>query len=51
MKIKFLVMLTSFVVFLNACSKDDSESPDVLETPIAIAPKDVNDNGFKAKWY
>ena len=51
MKIKFLLMLTSFVFFLNACSKDESESPDVLETPIAIAPKDVNDNGFKAKWY
>ena len=44
-------MLTSFVFFLNACSKDENESPDVLETPIAIAPKDVNDNGFKAKWY
>ncbi len=44
-------MLTSFVFFLNACSKDDSESPNVLETPIAIAPKDLNDNGFKAKWY
>nr|WP_315247319.1 endo-1,4-beta-xylanase [uncultured Flavobacterium sp.] len=51
MKIKFLLMLTSFVFFLNACSKDDSESPNVLETPIAIAPKDLNDNGFKAKWY
>ena len=51
MKIKFLLMLTSFVFFLNACSKDDSESPDVLETPIAIGPKDINDNGFKAKWY
>ena len=51
MKIKFLLMLTSFVFFLNACSKDDSESPDVLETPIAIGPKDINDNDFKAKWY
>jgi len=51
MKIKFLLMLTSFVFFLNACSKDDSESPDVLETPIAVGPKDINDNGFKAKWY
>ena len=51
MKIKFLLMLTSFVFFLNACSKDDSESPDVLETPIAIGPKDINDNGFKVKWY
>jgi endo-1,4-beta-xylanase len=50
MKIKFLLMLTSFVFFLNACSKDDNEAAIILETPVANAPKDINDNGFKAKW-
>lgn len=50
MKIKFLLMLTSVVFFLNACSKDDNEAAETLETPVANAPKDVNDNGFKAKW-
>lgn len=50
MKIKFLLMLTSFVFFLNACSKDDNEAAPNLETPVANAPKEVNDNGFKAKW-
>ncbi|SEP03285.1 endo-1,4-beta-xylanase [Flavobacterium sp. CF108] len=50
MKIKFLLMLTSVVFFLNACSKDDNEVAETLETPVANAPKDVNDNGFKAKW-
>jgi len=50
MKIKFLLMLTCFVFFFNACSKDDNEAVDTLETPVANAPKDVNDNGFKAKW-
>ncbi|TDW49170.1 endo-1,4-beta-xylanase [Flavobacterium sp. 270] len=52
MKIKFLLVLAlaSLVFFLNACSKDDNETAANLETPIANAPKDVNDNGFKAKW-
>ncbi|EJL63405.1 endo-1,4-beta-xylanase [Flavobacterium sp. CF136] len=50
MKIKFLLMLTSFVFFLNACSKDGNEAAANLETPVANAPKEVNDNGFKAKW-
>ncbi|MEO7975508.1 endo-1,4-beta-xylanase [Flavobacterium sp.] len=50
MKIKFLLMLTCLVVFFNACSKDDNEAAVALETPIANAPKDVNDSGFKAKW-
>src|SRR4051812_38081541 len=52
MKIKFLLVLAlaSLVFFLNACSKDDNDAPAALETPVANAPKDVNDNGFKAKW-
>ena len=50
MKIKFLLVLTSFVLFLSACSKDDNETVANLETPVANAPKDVNDNGFRAKW-
>jgi endo-1,4-beta-xylanase len=50
MKIKFLLVLTSFFFFLNACSKDDNEAVAALETPVANAPKDVNDHGFKAKW-
>ena len=50
MKIKFLPVLASFLFFLNACSKDDNEAVAPLETPIANAPKDVNDNGFRAKW-
>lgn len=50
MKIKFLLVLTSFVFFLSACSKDDNETVANLETPVANAPKDVNDNGFRAKW-
>ncbi|MEP7095146.1 MAG: endo-1,4-beta-xylanase [Flavobacterium sp.] len=50
MKIKFLLVLTSLFFFLNACSKDDSEAAANLETPVANAPKEVNDNGFKAKW-
>jgi len=50
MKIKFLLVLASFFFFLNACSKDDNETVAALETPVANAPKDVNDHGFKAKW-
>ncbi|WDF57612.1 endo-1,4-beta-xylanase [Flavobacterium sp. KACC 22758] len=50
MKSKFLLMLISVVFFLNACSKDDNDAAEILETPVANAPKDVNDNGFKAKW-
>jgi endo-1,4-beta-xylanase len=50
MKIKFLLVLTSLFFFLNACSKDDNDAVDTLETPLANAPKDVTDNGFKAKW-
>lgn len=50
MKIKFLLVLTSFVFFLSACSKDDNETVANLETPVANAPKDLNDNGFRAKW-
>lgn len=50
MKIKFLLVLASFFFFLNACSKDDNEAVAALETPVANAPKDVNDHGFKAKW-
>ena len=50
MKIKFLLVLSSLFFFLNACSKDDNETVETLENPVANAPKDVNDNGFKAKW-
>ena len=50
MKIKFLLVLASLFFFLNACSKDDDVAVTTLETPIANAPKDVNDNGFRAKW-
>lgn len=50
MKIKFLLVLSSLFFFLNACSKDDSTVIDNLENPLANAPKDVIDNGFKAKW-
>jgi endo-1,4-beta-xylanase len=50
MKIKFLLVLTCLFFSLNSCSKDDNEVADTLETPIANAPKDVNDNGFRAKW-
>lgn len=50
MKIKFLLVLTCFAFFLNGCSKDDNEAVATLETPIANAPKDVNDHGFRAKW-
>lgn len=50
MKIKFLLILTSLFFFLNACSKDDNEAAANLDTPIANAPKDVNDTGFRAKW-
>lgn len=37
-------------LFLNACTKDDNEAVVNLEAPIANAPKDVNDTGFRAKW-
>lgn len=50
MKIKLLLALTSLVFFMNACSKEDSVAANILETPLANAPKDVNDAGFKAKW-
>jgi len=50
MKIKFLLVLASLFFFLNACSKDDDVAVTNLETPTANAPKDVNDNGFRAKW-
>lgn len=50
MKIKCLLVLASLFFFLNACSKDDDVVVTNLETPIANAPKDVNDNGFRAKW-
>lgn len=50
MKIRFLLMLASVVFFINACSKDDNEAVTALEAPIANAPKDVNDHGFRAKW-
>ncbi|WP_337966424.1 endo-1,4-beta-xylanase [uncultured Flavobacterium sp.] len=50
MKIKFLLMLTGLFFFLNSCSKDDNIAANGLETPVANAPKDVNDTGFRAKW-
>lgn len=50
MKIKFLLVLTCFAFLLNGCSKDDNEAVATLETPIANAPKEVNDHGFRAKW-
>lgn len=50
MKIKFLLVLASLFFSLNSCSKDENEADTTLETPIANAPKDINDNGFRAKW-
>ncbi|WP_286969951.1 endo-1,4-beta-xylanase, partial [Flavobacterium sp. UBA4854] len=50
MKIKFLLMLACLFFFLNSCSKDDNVAVNALEVPIANAPKDVNDEGFRAKW-
>ncbi|TPG36225.1 endo-1,4-beta-xylanase [Flavobacterium pectinovorum] len=50
MKNKILLVLTSFVFFLNSCSKDDNVVANTLESPVANAPKDVNDAGFRAKW-
>ena len=50
MKIKFLLVCTSLFFFLNACTNDDNEAVVNLEAPIANAPKDVNDTGFRAKW-
>jgi endo-1,4-beta-xylanase len=50
MKIKFLLILTSLFFSLNSCSKDENEAVTTLETPIANAAKEVNDNGFRAKW-
>lgn len=50
MKIKFLLVLTSLFFFLSACSKDDNEVVDNLETPVANPAKDINDGGFRAKW-
>lgn len=43
-------MLTGMVFFLNSCSKEDNIAANNLETPVANAPKDVNDAGFRAKW-
>jgi len=50
MKIKFLLMLTGIFFFLNSCSKEDNIATNTLETPVANAPKDINDAGFRAKW-
>ncbi|PIF30305.1 endo-1,4-beta-xylanase [Flavobacterium sp. 9] len=50
MKIKFLLMLTGIFFFLNSCSKEDNIAANTLEVPVANAPKDVNDAGFRAKW-
>jgi len=50
MKIKFLLMLAGIFFFLNSCSKEDNIAANFLEAPVANAPKDVNDAGFRAKW-
>jgi endo-1,4-beta-xylanase len=50
MKNKILLVLTSLVFFLNSCSKEDNVVANTLELPVANAPKDVNDTGFRAKW-
>src|SRR6187402_1660008 len=50
MKHKFLLVLTSIMLFLNSCSKEDKIIADTLNTPIANASTDINDTGFKAKW-
>ncbi|MEO8254509.1 MAG: endo-1,4-beta-xylanase [Flavobacterium sp.] len=50
MKIKFLLVLASLFFSLNSCSKEENDVAETLEIPTANAPKDVNDNGFKAKW-
>ncbi|MEO8255182.1 MAG: endo-1,4-beta-xylanase, partial [Flavobacterium sp.] len=52
MKNKFLLVLTCFVFFLNACSKDDNDNiaTATLSPPIANGATDINNSGFKAKW-
>lgn len=50
MKNKLLIVLAGLFFFLNSCSKDDNVETNVLEKPVANAPKDINDNGFRAKW-
>ena len=52
MKNKFLLVLTSLMFFFNACSSDDpTVVASTLENPVAIAAIDINDAGFKAKWF
>lgn len=43
-------MLAGIFFFLNSCSKEDNIAANTLEAPVANAPKDVNDAGFRAKW-
>jgi endo-1,4-beta-xylanase len=52
MKNKLLLMLTCFVFFFNSCSKDDNDNiaAATLNAPIANAPTDISNSGFKAKW-
>lgn len=51
MKHKFLLSLTGILLFFNSCSKEDPIIiTDALTAPIANAPADINDTGFKAKW-
>jgi endo-1,4-beta-xylanase len=51
MKNKFLLVFTSFVFFLNSCSKDDNTVVATnLSTPVANSATDINNSGFKAKW-
>jgi endo-1,4-beta-xylanase len=50
MKNKILLVLTILVFFFNSCSKEDNLVANTLELPVANAPKDLNDNGFIAKW-
>lgn len=52
MRNKFLLVLTFFVFFLNACSKDDNDNvaAATLNAPIANAATDMNNSSFKAKW-
>lgn len=50
MKNKISLVFFSILLLLNSCSSEDKLIAKTLSTPVANAPQDVNDNGFKAKW-
>ncbi|MFY7729754.1 MAG: endo-1,4-beta-xylanase [Flavobacterium sp.] len=50
MKNMILLVLTSAMLFLNSCSKDDNAGADALQAPVANPAKDITNTGFRAKW-